>query len=85
MTEESEKQVRVSGPIKGYFIATVISPVEDRPGHFAARAKVCKTRPTVWDTQALIETGNTEPWPTENEAHLHAFRRAKQILDEIRG
>src|SRR5256885_977193 len=83
MPDDEKPPLRVSGPIKGYFIATLALPAEGHPGHFTSRAVLCKTRPHAWPSHALIETAHPDVWPSENEAHRHGFRRVKQLLDEV--
>jgi hypothetical protein len=75
--------LRVSGPIKGYYIATDAQPVVGERGGFTSRACVCKARPQAWPLRPLIHSASREVWPSEDEAHLQGFRRAKRLLDDV--
>jgi hypothetical protein len=82
--EKVSAPLRVSGPIKGYFIATEVQPAAGQPGSFTSRVCVCTTRPQSWPLRPLIHSASGEVWCSENEAHLQGFRRAKRLLDDVR-
>jgi hypothetical protein len=81
--EHASMVLRVSGPIKGYYIATEAEPAIGQPGRFTSRACVCKTPPESWPLRPLINSASQDVWPSENEAHLQGFRRAKRLLDDV--
>jgi hypothetical protein len=73
--------MRVSGPVKGYFIATIARCGD---AGCTARGKVCRTRPATFeDADVLFEVGADEPMASADEAHLSAFRIAKKSLEDI--
>jgi hypothetical protein len=81
---EKLSALRVSGPIKGFFIATQVEPAAEQTGKFTSRACVCATRPQSWPLRPLIHSASGEVWRSENEAHLQGYRRAKRLLDDVR-
>lgn len=75
--------MRVTGPIRSYFIATMVRG--DDHGNFVGHAKVCKTRPDGFDqARALFQVTTPQAAATPDEARMNAFRAAKKSLDDIR-
>jgi len=75
--------MRVSGPIRSYFIATMVR--QDDHGNFLGHAKVCKTKPRAFDEAgALFHVTTPTAAATADEARMSAFRTAKKSLEDIR-
>lgn len=70
---------RISGPVKGYFIAAYSVESGDT---YVGFAKVCVSRPdTVWDTDAVRKVGSFNPYRTPREALEQAERQARLDIE----
>ena len=72
---------RISGPIKGYFIAAYAVESGDM---YVGFAKVCVTRPqNVWDTDAVHKVGSFNLYRTKLEALERAESQARSEIGNL--
>jgi hypothetical protein len=72
---------RITGPLKGYYIAVYANRLVEAQGQYVGFVKLCRREPpSYWEADCLVKDCAEGTWPSIEEALQHAEDLARQEI-----